>query len=186
MTMRKGIIVGVDRANIFPGQYVLVDANVLQHAGSRLPTKAEAVIMCLEQFASDGFQLAVSEYTVFENLHGLWGKKADEAVSFLALFQRFAITSPILTVAAALGGLYHDEGIDMVSAGDKILAATALLENGLILTGNHRDFMPPFFHTVQSLPLAYTKQHYTQHLDLAVYALNTSLIDRRIAEKERV
>lgn len=166
-------------------QYIIVDTCVIQASESKQKTKSEAVIKCLKDLIDTGYSLTISEFSVFENLHGLWGEKAEEAVKILKGYALKIVSREVLLLAAILGGLYYEEKYDYIQTGDKIIGATAILENGLVLTYNHRDFPPPFFLTEKSITLQYKRDHYVQHLDLAIYKPDIKLIGRRIAEKDR-
>lgn len=167
-------------------RYLFIDTCVIQAAGNKTKNKSEAVINSLKTLANDGFSLAISEFTLYENLHGLWGKEAMAAVDILKKYERKVVSDKVLILASVLGGLYHDAGYDKdrIKSGDKIIAATAILEAGFILTENHKDFPHPFFITQRSLPLIYKESHHNKTIDLAIYEPNWQLINRRVAEKE--
>ena len=95
------------------------------------------------------------------------------------------VSDTVLLIASLLGGLYHDENLEGIDAGDKIIAATSILENGFVFTENHKDFPHPFFLTEKSLPLTYlTGGRYSKTIDLAVYKPDRNLIERRINEAD--
>src|SRR5437016_8344897 len=126
-------------------QYVIVDTCILIYAGSKQRSQSEAVINCLEEIAVSGYKLAISDFTIYEYLRGLWGKEAEQVAEAIKRYETKIVSSQVLELASLLHGLYHDEGIDNLSDGDKIIAATAILENSFVLTRNHRDFPTPFF-----------------------------------------
>ena len=167
-------------------KYVIVDTCIIQHAGSSDKGKSEAIIKCLEKLSSEGYSLAISEFTVYENLHGIWGKKATQAATTLKSYEWKIVSNLVLTLASMLGGLYKDEQVDYMTPGDKIIAATAILEHGLVLTENHKDFPSPFFICKQFLPITYKISHYQRTIDLCLYEPNSSLIARRINEKNKL
>src|SRR6266700_7651320 len=157
-------------------QYVIVDTNVLIYAGSKQREKSEAVIRCLEDVVATGKLLAISEITVYEYLRRLWGRKAEEAAEHLKQYERKVVSSEVFSLAAHLDGLYVEEGIDRVDDADKIIAATTILENALVLTGNHKDFPSPFFVPDTFMTLPIKSRNYTRHLDLALYRPHFELI----------
>lgn len=130
--------------------------------------------------------MVISDFTLYENLHGLWGKKAQQAAKILKSYERKVVSDRVLTLASMLGGLYKDEQVDYMSPGDKIIAATAILENGLVLTENHRDFPSPFFVGKRFIPISYKVGHHQRTIDLCLYEPNGSLIARRIEEKDKL
>jgi hypothetical protein len=64
------------------------------------------------------------------------------------------------------------------------IGATAILEKGLVLTRNHKDFPSPFFTPKKFMVLPIQHKRYTEHMDLALYEPNIELIARRINEKD--
>lgn len=167
-------------------KYLILDTCIIQLQGNKQKAKSEAIINCIKDLTSQGYTPVISEFTVYENLHGLWSEKADEAVTILKSYEWKIVSRNVLILASMLGGLYNDGGYDknQISTGDKIIAATAILENGLVLTENHKDFPPPFFITEKSLPIHYQISHYTKTTDLALYKPHIELIERRVSEKE--
>lgn len=165
--------------------FVFVDTCVVQFAGHKNKSKSEAVLACLDSLTYEELILCISEITLYESLHGLWGKKSEEVLLRLNTYKQKEVSSDILRFASLLGGLYHEEKIDGIDTGDKIIASTAILEKGFILTTNHKDFPHPFFLTEQSFALSYKVGHFIKTLDLALYKPNFSLIARRIEENNR-
>lgn len=166
-------------------KYLFIDTCIVQFTGDKNKSKSEAVIQCLNLLTKEGYSLVISEITIYENLHGLWGIKAKQATDILRKYEKKVISDNVLIVASLLGGLYHDERVDGIDSGDKIIAATAILENGFVLTENHKDYPHPFFLTERSIALPYiTGGKYTKTIDLALYIPNIKLISRRIKEKD--
>ena len=164
--------------------YLFIDTCVIQAAGSKEKLKSEIVISELEKIAKD-YSLAISEFTLYENLHGLWGKRRSDAAKLLRIYERKVVSDKVLLIASLLGGLYHDENLEGIDVGDKIIAATAILENGFVLTENHKDFPHPFFLTERSIPLTcLTAGKYSKTIDLAIYRPDHNLIKRRINEAD--
>lgn len=167
-------------------QYVLIDTCVIQDTGSSNHSKSEVVSNLLKELSKNDFRLAISEFTIYENLQGLWGKRAIAAKQILSAYETKEVSEGVLLLASQLQGLYHEEGFDNIQDGDKIIAATTVLENGLVLTRNHKDFPHPFFQTEKSFPLAYKMGHYSVTIDLALYKPDIALIARRIEEKDKL
>ena len=164
--------------------YLFIDTCVIQAAGSKEKPKSEIVIKALEKIAKH-YRLAISEFSLYENLNGLWGRRRSEAAKLLRTYERKVVSDTVLLIASLLGGLYHDENFEGIDAGDKIIAATSILENGFVLTENHKDFPHPFFLTERSIPLTYlTAGRYNKTIDLAIYRPDSNLIKRRIRETD--
>jgi predicted nucleic acid-binding protein len=103
-------------------QQVFVDTNIFLYAGSKDRHRSEAVLKCLEEIGALGYKLAISEYTTYESLINIWGKKAEETISALKRYEkRKEVTNQILRLAAILRGLYHDEKIENIGDGDIII-----------------------------------------------------------------
>ncbi len=169
-----------------PKHYLFVDSCVIQASGDKNKSKSETVSELFSSLNQEGFNLAISEITVFETLQGLWGQQAKKVATRLKGFEWKVISNHVLTLAAILQGLYVQEQRKDVDVGDKILAATAILENGVILTENHKDFPPPFFTTKRSIPLKYLIDGRTNKtIDLALYEPNNELISRRVNENDK-
>jgi len=166
-------------------RYPIVDTNILIYTGSKQEALATAAITFLDEQASHGYRLAISEFTTYEYLKRLWGKKAEKSEEAISTYERKAVTREVLETASILDGLYYDEGLTNISDGDKIIAATAILEDGLILTANHKDFPNPFFITHEWRVLPIKNPRYTQHLYLALYKPNTQLINLKVSDKEK-
>lgn len=165
--------------------YILIDTCVVQDAGSSNKDCHKKVADYLNSL-NKRFRLAISEITVFENLHGLWGNKATKAVSILRGFEWKEVSTNVLTLSSIMGGLYKEESnsLSSCSVPDKIIASTAILLKGFVLTRNHSDFPAPFFIQDEWAPISFRKSHYIQTYDLGLYKPNYTLIGRRIKQNE--
>ena len=167
-------------------KYIFIDTCVLQASGDMKKAKSEAVLRCFSDFTTDGYSLAISEITLFENLQGLWGKKAQKVADAVKGFEMKTISTKVLVLAAMLQGLYVQEKRNDVDCGDKIIAATAILESGLVLTENHKDFPSPYFIMKKYVPITYLIDGRTNKtIDLGLYKPNYSLIGRKIEENDK-
>lgn len=167
-------------------KYIIIDTCVIQAAGHKKQTdKSKSIAICLEGLSKRDYNLAISEITAYKNLQGLWGRRAKEAVKLLQAFESKEVNRDVLLLGAMLGGLYHDEQVS-VSVGDTIIAATAVLLGGFVLTENQRDFPPPFFTQLEWLPIHYVDQQARRDktIDLGLLKPNIELIGRRIHERE--
>ncbi len=174
-------------SNNLPKRYIFVDTNVIQLAGDKNKSLSDAVINVWSRFVQEGYSLAISEISLFENLQGLWGKKVEQAAKTLALFEAKEVTAKVLLFASTLGGLYQNESdiYRYIETGDKIIASTAILENGEILTRNHKDFPSPFFNQHKWIPVEYKVNEFKRCMDLSLYKPNVPLIKRRNDELKR-
>lgn len=166
-------------------KYLLLDTNIIQYAGNKNKALSKSVRERLLSLEKSGYSIVISQYSVFENLQGLWGNKAEEATALLAKFEQKIVSKEVLVLASILGGLYGRENdLKGISEGDKIIAATAMLTNALVLTRNHRDFPIPFFIQEEFFTLDYTDGNRKKLLDLGLYKPNTKIINSKVAELE--
>lgn len=165
-------------------QSVIVDTCVIQYSNGSKKAESEAMISCLKEIVKEDYTLAISEITIYENLYGLDGRKVEQAIKVLKTYEWKVISNDVLMLASILGGLYRDEKCEGPNAGDHIIAATTILENGLILTNNHRDFPHPFFITEKYIPVTFKHNHYFITRDITLYKPNFPILMRRINEKQ--
>lgn len=162
-------------------QYIILDTCIIQAAASKEKYKAHVFRSCLDRLGQT-YRLALSEITIYENLHGLWGTRAEQAEKILKVYEWKEISTVVLYLASRLGGLYGDSGIGV---GDQIIAATAILENGLVLTENHKDFPNPYFTQKEWFPLSYEKGNGKRTNDVILYQPQIKLIGRQIEDRDR-
>lgn len=136
---------------------IIIDSCIIQYFGDK--NIGPGILSCLQMALNTGYNLCISEATIFEMLDGADLKTEKDRIDTLKVFSSFPITSDRLIAAAQLGTLYKYENIpeQQISAGDKIIAATAMLTSSLILTANGRDFPLPFFQTITSVDINYKK-----------------------------
>lgn len=164
--------------------YIFIDSDILQYSADKNKSKSQAFIDLFDKLKKEGYDLAVSEIVIIENLHGLYGKRHKKAYAHLSKFVKKVVSENVLLAAAEIGGLYKDERFQDINIGDKIIAATAFLDKGFILTNNHKDFPPPFFESIEWFPTAFkTSGKYVSTIDVCLYKPRYELISRRIKEK---
>jgi predicted nucleic acid-binding protein len=167
--------------------YIFIDSNILQYSADKNKSKSKAFIDLFYKLKKEGCDIAISEIIISENLHGLYGKRHKKAYAHLSKFVKKIVSENVLLSAAEIGGLYKDEKFQDVGIGDKIIAATAFLDKGFILTGNHKHFPPPFFESIEWFPIAFkTSGKYNNTIDVCLYKPRYELITRRIKEKEKM
>ncbi len=128
----------------FKDRLILLDSCVLEYLDDE--DLRPSIVGCLNNVVKNKNTLALSEYLRFELLRGAFRKVETRMMALIDNFQRYQVTEEILIAAAQLETLYKELSVNSgISDGDKILASTAILTNGLILTANLKDFPPPFF-----------------------------------------
>jgi hypothetical protein len=164
-------------------KYIFLDTCILQYLGDKNKSKSKVLQECLDGLVKEGYTLAISHINYLEHMHGLFGEKAQKSYNLLLSYAWFSTKIEVFAWASWLGGFYHDEKLDGIDVGDKIIAATAILEDGSILTANHKDYPHPFFVTEKSYALPYQVGHFTKTLDVVLYKPNFELLVRRFEEK---
>lgn len=138
-------------------RFIYLDTNVLSKLNG--DTFGAKILEYIEQTINlnKGWGTAISTITELEILNELpveQEKKLKEKI--LNLFPRFQIEQNIIEMASLLGCLYatyyKETKIDdkHPELPDKIIAATAFVHKGAILTENMRDFPAPFFREIGS------------------------------------
>ena len=173
----------MDGIIVNPKRYIILDTCSLYTPAQTRNVQAAPVIKTLKKLTEEGYSLAISEFSVFEKLKGLWRNDISETYKFLQNYEWKTVSSTVLLQASILSKLYEEEAVGVsASDGDKIVAATAILEGGLVLTINHKDFPNPFFIAQKELPITYqTKERVNKTLDFILYKPTDALI-RRISE----
>lgn len=127
------------------GKNLLLDTNILDYSLKK--ETGEVFHEFLDVLKKAKYLLTVSQYTRYEISRGANIKKEITAIDTYNKYGNYAVTQNVLETAAMLENLYKSVKIqaDKISDGDKIIAATAIIENLTILTANGRDFPWPIF-----------------------------------------
>lgn len=180
------ILIKKVKAQSSPPRYVFIDTQIIQYSADKNKSKSQAFWGLFNNLKKQRLELAISEIVIFESLFGRYGKKQEEGYKYLSQFIKKAVEELTLLAAAEVGGLYIDEGFSNIKPGDQIIAATAFLEKGLILTRNYKDFPSPFFKEIEWFPTTYKiKGRYKETIDVCLYEPRYKLIVRRIKEKDK-
>src|SRR6185369_6094442 len=148
-------------------KYLLLDTCIIQDTGDKNASKSNAVLDYLKELDTY-YNLAISEITIFENLQGLWGKRANQALKVLKTYEWKQITNKVLILSASLGGLYRTITSSNIETGDKIIASTTILLDAHVLTKNYEDFPSPFFNQYMWKPIPFQVGHYTRTIDYII------------------
>lgn len=139
-----------------PLRYVLLDTNIFTNLNNKQLN--EQVIYLLQDAVSKGYGLGISQLSIFELLDSASLQNEIKAFSIISGLKQFKILQRVLIAAGHLGCLYSEDGIDYQKhpqIGDKIIAATAIVNNAVVLTFNGRHFPPPFFKIISTNALKY-------------------------------
>lgn len=151
-----------------PLRYILLDTNIFEHLGN--PDLAPQIIAILKDSVSQGYGLALSQYSLFELLDTASVENEIKAMSAVQGLKQFKVLQGTLIVAGHLGCLYKEDGLDnnkQPERGDKIIAGTSIINNAVIFTTNGRDFPRPFFKEVSKPLLKYKK---TDGREVCIYS----------------
>lgn len=130
-------------------RYIILDSCIFQHFANE--SLSAQIISTLKDAASKKYGIGLSQYSLMELLDNASTENETKRLSAVKGFKQFKIKQTTLIVAAHLGCLYKQEGLQekqQPETGDKIIAATSILYNALIFTTNARDFPLPFFKEV--------------------------------------
>lgn len=167
--------------------HILLDTNVIQYfVGKKFSSQVREYLFYLE----NNFNLvpAVSEYSFFEILRGASILVEIEMCKALSFFKSFPINNNLLIASALLHTLYKEDTsinyLDKISDGDKIIATTAILEEGYILTANRTDFCWPYFKEIDNkiLVLQDSKKG-VKAIGISLLKPNYDLIHKKIKKR---
>lgn len=167
-----------------PKQSIILDTCIVRYISNKFI--GLNLITYLAELLSRGFDLSVSEVTIYELLSGCTVKQEKEGVAALSLFKTFQISTNVLIAASQLSTLYHCEKIiadDGISMQDKIIASTAILTGSLILSADVNDFPRPFFHEGEEKPIYYRRKDKAEMLIIQILRPNHLVIQKRFAER---
>ncbi len=141
-------------------RYILLDTNIISSLGN--DSLGEKILDIVREVVAEGFEIAISDITYYELLTETSSKKEVEVFEVLNEVTRFYCKIQELIAAARIGSFYKDHGLQVLqfNLGDRIIAATSILHNCIILTKNGRDFPQPFFKEIDRRMLEYTSKQY--------------------------
>lgn len=142
-------------------KHILLDTNILQYLGKTKSDISNKLIEYMGNLLQRKFVFGISSFCIFELLDGATKNKETELLKAVNIFVRFDVSQEVLLTSARLSSLYRQEKAEYqhIGDGDKILAATSLLTNSLILTANMRDFPRPFFIEEEVKHMLYKEGH---------------------------
>ncbi len=141
-----------------PLRYILIDTNIFTNLNNRQLN--EQITYLLHDSFTKGYGFGISQFSIFELLDAASVENENKAMSLISGLKHFHITQGVLKAAAHLGCLYTEDDLDIKKQpeiGDKIIAASAILNNAVIFTLNGRDFPIPFFKEISRSLLNYKK-----------------------------
>lgn len=171
---------------------VIVDTCVISQLNSNSKKLSDNLALYLEDLSKRGYELTLSTITGYEILQNLFGEKEDKTVRLLDQYQQKEITTEVLYWAAKLRSLYKEIGHEITKkGGDSIIAATAFLLDGRVLTINCRDYPYPFFTQVEHKALEYEITRgdndvwYTKTIDITLFRPDKVAIFKQFDASEK-
>lgn len=139
-----------------PLRYILLDSDIFNHLGNS--DLYPQIIYLLRDALEKGYGLSMSIFTLLELIDTASVENEVKAMAAIQGVKRFKINQSILLTAGHLGCMYKEDGVTKEpEKGDKIIAATSLLNNTVIFTTNGRDYPRPFFKELSKPILKYKK-----------------------------
>lgn len=139
-----------------PARYILLDSDIFNHLGNT--DLYPQIIFLLRDALSKGYGLSMSIFTLLELIDTATVENEMKAMSATTGIKRFKINQTVLVAAGHLGCMYKENKVQKEpEKGDKIIAATSLLNNTIIFTTNGRDYPRPFFKEMSKPLLKYHK-----------------------------
>lgn len=146
-------------------RYVFIDACIVQHADN--DGIARGIGSDLTHAFEAGFQPATSDFTLFELIDGGTPNIEENRVKAIKGFRRFRVQDRVIRLSARMLCFYREHGLTDISKGDRILAATCVLNpHSVLYTTNIRDFPEPFFSVVGKQQIVYL----TKRGEAAIYS----------------
>lgn len=165
-------------------QSIVLDTCLLLYLGNK--NIKDELLKYLAELLGRGFDMAISEVTIFELLSGAHIKQEQEGFETLKLFKTFQITSEVLVAASQLSTLYREEKIpqeNSISLPDKIIASTTTLTGSLILTADVNDYPRPFFIEAEIKYIFYFKNSKQEMLNIQLLRPDYTIINKRFNER---
>lgn len=138
-----------------PPRFVILDSNIVQYLSN--PESNSQTLEVLKGIKNKGYVPAISDISFTELLDGTNIDREDTIARSLEAFPTLTADHEILVVAGHVGTLYKDAGVGDIDIGDKIISATAIVSDAIILTGNGRHFPQPFFREIARTTVQYTR-----------------------------
>lgn len=141
-------------------RYILLDTNIISGFSNQI--LGEKILDVLREIHNLGYGIAISDLTYFELLNEASLEKEKKMIGALNGITRCYVKKNVLIAAAHLSSLYKEHGLQMTQFdnGDRIIAATAVLQNWIIFTTNGKDFPQPFFKEIDRRMLDYQSKEW--------------------------
>lgn len=142
-----------------PKNYLLLDTCVINYSLDKY--MSASVAATLQEWIGKDLDLAVSEISHAELIHGAYKSKIEKVKKFLDLYAHFTVSQRVLEAAGVIGNIYtvHNSENRSLGLADRILAATSFIYAVPVVTANIKDFPHPFFNSIRSKNVPYKKKN---------------------------
>lgn len=163
---------------------ILLDTNIIQYCANQY--SSFEFIDYILSIAKNTENIFMLDYSQFELLRGATISTEEKMNLLLELFEKLPLTQDVLIAASRLETLYKMEKIpyEKISDGDKLIAATSILSESLIVTANARDFPWPYFQEIERCPLTYAeKSHRYKCIMVSLLKPDIHFVLKRFSER---
>jgi len=167
-----------------PKIQVILDTNIIKKILDRYSVKVFAEY--LSNLVQRNGTFVISDFTSFELIRGANLVTEGNVFPLINFITRLNVTTQVLLAAARLETLYKIDEIQPagIEIGDKLIAATAILNSALILTANGRDFPWPYFQEVERKIIEYEdKNKRTKCIPVSLLLPDFRIVAKRFNER---
>lgn len=133
----------------------------------------------LSLWTGSTFGLAISEVLYAELIDGAYKDKIKRVKELLDRYPRFKVSQRILSGAGVLSNIYKakNKKTNGASLQDKIIAVTSFIHKMPIITADVQDFPHPFFTSIASENLKYTKKGKVNFITINILKPNVTMLN---------
>lgn len=159
---------------------IILDTNVILYLGNKY--LSDPLGSYVKTYSAN--TLYYSEISVAEVFAGVVKSHSISPVERLSDFQVLHLYQEVLMLSGYLSAIYssHSPSFQHISLADKIIAATAVLNNAHILTADVNDFPRPYFYEVSEECIMYRKKDKQYMTVFQILKPNHELISQRMNE----
>lgn len=169
-------------------QWLILDTNVIQDLVNR--QRQRPLTSVIVEARKKGFAPSISDITTLEILTEAPAQAAALIENYLNTLNIFPVDRKVNKLAARLGYCYKanedsKKHLSAYSVADRIIAATAITKDAVVLTRDASDFPWPFFQEIQTIDIDYvSKQGNKQLLNLVFKRPNIAAIQQYLLPHE--
>jgi predicted nucleic acid-binding protein len=164
-------------------ELIILDTNILQYI--QHDKFSSQLGSFLHELFNMTYELSVSNISIYELLCGTSLNLEKRGTEVLSWFTQLDVSKDVLLLSSQLFTLYNDQKIskEQISYADRIIAATCVLTNSLLLTGDVNDFPRPFFTEVYEEKIFYKQKNKTCLQVVQLLQPNHEFILQKLSER---